>query len=184
MVEAMAHPKWLLATNCSRCWVLQHRRLPSPSPQPASRHLAAQKKGGAAPQLCVLPALGRVLAGSPVTPSTGACAHPAPARAALQGAAARGVWGTWWFRGEPVPAPPREGRAEQTRLRATGASPSLCKPPGFARVSPQRWPLSLVRGAGVRWAGQGAWHEAFLTPGLCSQRHLGFPGVQPVLSWF
>lgn len=59
MVEALAHPKWLLATNCSRCWVLQHRRLPSPSPQPASRHLAAhchQKRGVQRPSsACSLP---------------------------------------------------------------------------------------------------------------------------------
>lgn len=56
MVEC---PKWLLATNCSRCWVLQHRRLPSPSPQPASRHLAAhchQKRGVQRPSsACSLP---------------------------------------------------------------------------------------------------------------------------------
>lgn len=180
--------------------------------QPAGTSLpAATAEVGCSAPAPRAPCPGEGFGRQPVTPSTGACAHPAPVTAALQGAVAGVVWGPWWQPGFVVSlsqhhhGEPDLGRGERSRPacvpqglcsfalalqtpRICSGLPSRVCPHPLPRSAepccPQRWPLSLARGAGVRWAGQAAWHEAFLTPGLCSQRHLGFPGVQPLLSWF
>lgn len=184
-----------------------HLVLASPAPPPAFALSPASEQAPRCPLPpqrggCGAPALRAACPGEgfgrqTFTPSTGTGAHPAPATAAPRGAAAGAGCGNVaaaGLRGEPVLAPrgPREGRAEQTRLRAAGLAqlrlhpanprdllssplpPAGCGADPLPRSAGACCPLGLARGAGVRWDGQAAWREAFLTPGLCSQRALGF----------